>query len=378
MVPLQHGEIALVAEDGRVQANGTDLGTRTHRTWHALMTQHRVQRVTFAADATTRELLQFLALLVTSPSTPTPTSTPTRSFADLWRELGAWRIHATVESDGPEASSATSPEVKRLLAEFASAGDAREVDADELCLLCREVLTGALVSESTALGNALRAAGAKATESLLQLLVAATSGSQRRTLYEAILAIKDGYSHLITALGHPSWFVVRNAAALLGEGGVTTADEALCVLLSHEDSRVRRAAVTALGELETPAALRALHHAVGDPHGCVRAAAWRAWAGITAGLSTSALDAGLRGEADVGVQRALLDCAAAHPDIDVNAALVRFCARKCTGASDPELLIYGVELLSQRKPHAALPFTRRLADSWPAQSRRSPAAAAYT
>ncbi|WP_373068922.1 HEAT repeat domain-containing protein [Gemmatimonas sp.] len=365
MVLLRRGEITLVVESGRVRANGSALGTRTNRTWHALMTQHRVQRVSFAAGASDRELLQFLALLVTSQSTAA------QSFTELWHELGAWRIHATVEPNGPEASSATSLEVQSLLAEFASHGSGRAIMADELFLLCREVLTGASVGENSPMGNALRAAGAQATEALLLLLAESTSGSQRRMLYEAILEIKDGCSHLITALAHPLWFVARNAAALLGEGRVVTADEALCVLLSHEDSRVRAAAVTALSALQTPASLGALHRAVGDSHGRVREAAWRAWTHIAAAPSASALDAGLRAESDVDTQRALLDCAAAHPDLDVNAALVRFCARKCAGESDPELLIYGVELLSHRKPKAAFPFTRRLVDRWPAQTRQS-------
>ena len=98
---LRKGEIALVSDNGIVRTNDTDLAARTAHTWHTVMTQHGVKRVTFAADATTRELLQFLALLVASPSTPS------RSFTDLWRELGAWRIHAQVAADGSEASLAT-------------------------------------------------------------------------------------------------------------------------------------------------------------------------------------------------------------------------------------------------------------------------------
>ena len=70
---------------------------------------------------------------------------------------------------------------------------------------------------------------------------------------------------MLNMLGDARWFVVRNAADLLGEMQVAEAEEPLSLLSKHEDERVRRAATGALMSLGTPRALKAIQQALTDP-----------------------------------------------------------------------------------------------------------------
>lgn len=86
-------------------------------------------------------------------------------------------------------------------------------------------------------------------EALAEALIAAPSISDRRVYYDALIRLRSGVRTVIHMLGDARWYVVRNAAELLGELKVTEAEPALTPLLEHADDRVRSAAANALARI---------------------------------------------------------------------------------------------------------------------------------
>ena len=102
-------------------------------------------------------------------------------------------------------------------------------------------------------------------DALIEQITSVAQQRDRRVYFEALLATRAGVPALLNMLGDARWFVVRNAADLLGEMQVAEAEEPLSLLLKHEDERVRRAGTSALMRLGTPRALKAIQHALTDP-----------------------------------------------------------------------------------------------------------------
>jgi HEAT repeat protein len=113
---------------------------------------------------------------------------------------------------------------------------------------------------------------------LLGLLGRTDDPRIRRACFDAIVALDAGTELVLEALDDPRWYVVRNAAALLGELRAHDADRALARLLAHGDARVRLAVARALVRLRSPAALAALQQALGDASPDVRRLAATAFA----------------------------------------------------------------------------------------------------
>ena len=102
-------------------------------------------------------------------------------------------------------------------------------------------------------------------DALIEQITSVAQQRDRRVYFEALLATKAGVPALLNMLADARWFVVRNAADILGEMQVAEAEEPLTPLLKHEDERVRRAATTALMSLGTPRALQVIQQALTDP-----------------------------------------------------------------------------------------------------------------
>jgi HEAT repeat protein len=128
-------------------------------------------------------------------------------------------------------------------------------------------------------------AGAVGPQGLVALLASAETIRQRRRCFDALLAIGDGVPALIEALGHTQWYVVRNAAQLLGELRAREAVAGLGRVLLHTDARVREAVAASLEEIGTAAARTALRAAVDDPAPEVRRIAARAFGAADASSS---------------------------------------------------------------------------------------------
>lgn len=104
-------------------------------------------------------------------------------------------------------------------------------------------------------------AGARA---VFDQLIAATEVADRRFLYDlaaslpAILQVAQQYA------SHATWYVARNAAGLLGQSRSQQAIPELARLLRHGDTRVRVAAVVALGQIGGAAAMARLESVLFD------------------------------------------------------------------------------------------------------------------
>ena len=122
-------------------------------------------------------------------------------------------------------------------------------------------------------GRICDAVGPAATDALRRHLEveAITPGRQRAS--EAIRAYgARAVGRLSPLVGHPQWFVRRNAATILGEIGAADAVPLLQPLLRGEDARVTQAAVRALANIQDPSAGRAVHTVLRAATGDVRRA----------------------------------------------------------------------------------------------------------
>jgi len=86
-------------------------------------------------------------------------------------------------------------------------------------------------------------------EALAESLIAAPTIGDRRVYYDALIRLRTGVRTLIHMLGDSRWYVVRNAAELLGELKVVEAEVELMRLLEHADDRIRAAAANALARI---------------------------------------------------------------------------------------------------------------------------------
>jgi len=207
---------------------------------------------------------------------------------------------------------------------------------------------------------------------LAQLLIADDSVA-RRAYFDAIVAMDVGASLLFDTLRDPRWFVVRNAAALLGEMGIEQADAELLPLLEHADDRIRIAAAHALIRLRTPAALAGLHRSIDDGNPEVRRLAASAYgiAGTLRGRSRPAagpLSAALDREVDDDVA---LEMLAALGRLGSSHAVQRLLRIALPASSerapgervpprDPWMRIAAMEALVQARGHAMLPAIETL------------------
>ncbi len=166
--------------------------------------------------------------------------------------------------------------------------------------------------------------GEPAADLLVEMLVSAESSSARRAYRDAILHCPSAVEPLTHLLRDHRWFVVRNAAELLGELNATESDQELINTLRHSDARVRRAATLALIRLGTPRALHTMLHALRDEEANVRQ---RAATGLGAARNNSraasALLGALEEEEEPGVVTAILAALGHHATPEVVRLLIK-------------------------------------------------------
>lgn len=118
----------------------------------------------------------------------------------------------------------------------------------------------------------VRRAGTPGTKILLDLLVHAQTQAERRAYLRALQQVEEGLDVVTSLLGHHEWYVVRNAADLVGELRIGEATAALGAVVEHEDVRVRISVGVALAKLGTAAAAQHLRKVFHDPDPKVRLA----------------------------------------------------------------------------------------------------------
>ena len=107
-------------------------------------------------------------------------------------------------------------------------------------------------------------AGENGADALIEQMASITRQDERRIYVNALARMEPGASSLLRMLDDSRWFVVRNAADLLGELQVADAERPLNGLVQHGDERVRKAATAALMKLGTPRALEMIQRALTD------------------------------------------------------------------------------------------------------------------
>ncbi len=148
--------------------------------------------------------------------------------------------------------------------------------------------------------------GEDGVDALVELMTAANTPGERRAYRDALAACPQAAPMLGHMLGDPQWFVVRNAAELLGEMGVHEVDGRLVETLNHPDTRVRRAATGALARLGTPRALHALQDMLRDATPDIRLQAAIGLGAAGQRAATPDLIAVLDREEDADVQHAIV------------------------------------------------------------------------
>ncbi|MGQ0641092.1 MAG: HEAT repeat domain-containing protein [Gemmatimonadaceae bacterium] len=156
------------------------------------------------------------------------------------------------------------------------------------------------------LHNVFARSGESGVDTLIELMTAANTPGERRAYRDALAGCPHAAPMLGHMLGDPQWFVVRNAAELLGEMGVHEVDGKLVETLNHPDARVRRAATGALARLGTPRALHALQDMLRDANPDIRRQAALGLGAAGQRAAGNDLIAALDKEEDSDVQQALI------------------------------------------------------------------------
>ena len=148
--------------------------------------------------------------------------------------------------------------------------------------------------------------GDEAAEVLIEQLSTAQSLAERRVYFDSLRKMNAGVKVLIHHLGDARWYVVRNAADLLGEMAAADAESRLTELLQHDDDRVRRAAVSALSKMTGTAAVKGLATSLDDDAPGVRVRAAAALGNSKTPAAANALIKHLEREEVAEVQHACL------------------------------------------------------------------------
>ncbi len=128
-------------------------------------------------------------------------------------------------------------------------------------------------------------AGGDGVEVLLKRLVEAPGARERRAYFDALKEAQSGVKQLIGLLNHQEWYVVRNAAELVGELLLEEAVPVLGNAMYHSDPRVRKAAAVAMARIGTPATVEFMRRALKEGEAEVKGLV----AGAVAGRQSSAL-----------------------------------------------------------------------------------------
>lgn len=368
----------------------------------AAMTVHSVAQINIEAGAVPRELLKIAMLLVRKrtpnaqqptifeeirdaalwnvqaypvPRTAGPTQGP-RHHADVALET-AEQIAARTQEFTQEASAALQAKDGATLAGLLGAIAAveaavtnaslqpawtRAFDAIATTDALRAIVV-ALPTCGNTIGSAmavLKRAGDAGAEMLIEQLASADSVDVRRACFDALAELRRGTGSLLKLLAHDQWYVIRNAASLLGKFGSKSSEPELTDLMSHDDERVRAAAVTALLALDTATSRATVRNAIKDASPEVRRRAVRGFlADPNAPANSEKLVQALEREKELDVQLEFLYAMGTLASPDAVQRLIRLCSAEGKWRP-PEFRIAAAEALATARLGAAVPLLRAM------------------
>lgn len=402
-------EIALT--DGALVVDGAAIDgaeTPEAESLRLALTRHHVTGAKLKVGITPRELLQLAAMLAEKEN---DASVP--SVFDAARRLGFWHIELSGEQSAAQATAFSPPVpfplstldeaekqivsltnglVQTVEQQYATgvatsmyralltvnnaiaAGSGESTDAPLIAERWRQcyttmatapalqLLTSMLVADGFSrepLIAMLRHAGNAGTAALMDQLTVAGTVFHRRVFFDAIVELGVGTSVLIAHLSHPQWYVVRNAAALLGAMRSPDAEFALIKLLSHPDERVRVSVATALIQLGTPSGRKALENAINDTSSQVRRRILEALLkGDGVLMSAAVISEALDLERDPEVQLEIVASLRAMATPHAVQQLVRLCSPAGSANKSAAFQRAAIEALTALNPTAAAPFLR--------------------
>jgi hypothetical protein len=206
--------------------------------------------------------------------------------------------------------------------------------------------------------------GLDGAEALIDLLTTADVLTDRRAYLAALAKCRDAVPTLIHLLGDNRWYVVRNAADLLGEMRAPEAENALVEVATHREERVRRSVATALARLATPRSIQAAQTMLADPVPEVRVHAVQGLGSTKWPRVVSVLSRALDTEHDAEVQAVILAALGRQASAEAVARL--------TKAAEPEgrlfkrkptaLRVSAVQALAEANTPAALAALKRFTE----------------
>lgn len=368
------------------------------------MTTHGVSQLTLSEGATPRELLKLAMLL----ARPRAGHAGDASLFEELRDAALWSIRAlpvpmasAIEgSRGPEhdrdvALAGQLPIAERtrtIAADIAAARKAKdgpvlattlaalvaveaavadptaraEWEAAFLANATDETLTiiaSALPMSGDAVGPAiavLRRAGDTGTQVMIDLLLQSDSMAVRRACFDALSEIRRGATQVESLLKHEQWFVVRNAACLLGAFRSRASEPELVAALAHGDERVRAAVVTALLELGSESAQASVRGMIRDISPEVRRRAVRGFlGGGGTGANVGKLLQALERETELEVQLEFVYTLGALATTEAVQKLIRLAS--CEGINRPtEFRIAVAEAVASARLGASIPVLRAM------------------
>ncbi|HZD54854.1 MAG TPA: HEAT repeat domain-containing protein [Candidatus Aquicultoraceae bacterium] len=101
--------------------------------------------------------------------------------------------------------------------------------------------------------------GDAAAKPLLDQLLLEPEAARRRSLIRLLAGMGPSVvPETLNRMSHPKWYYVRNLCTILGDVGDRSAVESLIKATEHEDYRVKREAILAIGKLAAPEAVPGL------------------------------------------------------------------------------------------------------------------------
>lgn len=344
---LSEGNVRIELDDVDVVINGQAASRSSVNALRLAMQTHELRALHLRFTTTARDLVHFAALLAG------PIAANSVGFARLWTLHGSWHIVVDA-AEGPEDSMES---------------DGTVGSADVVERVARLIGEGASVLPSSASFQRLIDAGDRAAEVLFAFMVRAGTGAERRRYFDAIVRLESGSAYLFAALSHPTWFVVRNAVALLGVKQVDGAADALARVMAHPDRRVRAAVAEAMARLPDDSATLGLHVAITDHCAEVRLAAWSAFTSPKRVPKPTLMNEALQHEPDHAVLRAVIAAVKVHIDLPSPGALVRCIAHLLSRGDQMPLACEALEALAIRQPRSTIPLLRRIIDDGDSEIR---------
>ena len=395
--------LALEMDEGRLSVQGIKLQKPLPALQRLMsaMTVHGVKQITLNAGAVPRELLKLAMLLARAPSDDVDAPTIFEEIRDA--SLWSIQVHPFARTNSVEESAAFSADValerddaiakrtQELVQDARAALTANAIPklAVALAILAtveaavthqglRTAWTAAFDSAATkdALAALVRAlpdsgdtagatlavlkrAGDAAAEALIDQLLSSDSLAVRRACFDALAEVHRGTPQLLALLNHDQWYVVRNAACLLGEFRSRSSEPELTAALSHADERVRAAVVAALLQLDTPSASATVRGAIRDDSADVRRRAVRGFLAEQGAVNVDKLLLALERETELDVQIEFLYALGALATPDAVQKLIRLCSADGR-YRPPDFRIAAAEALASARLGASVPLLRAM------------------